>query len=105
MSVIRIREMAVLAATLLLVSACGGNTPVARSCNEHTVYKNAREHERVKAPDGLTALDPEDEMVLPEPSPQAPRAEDAPCLDLPPSVLGSDEGAEEEDDFDEDATK
>ncbi len=82
---------------LLGVSACGGDKPVARACDEHTVYKEAREHRRVEAPDGLSPLDPDREMVLPEPSPQPERPAEAPCLDLPPSVLGPEEqgGAEE----------
>lgn len=80
---------ALLPAALVFVSACGDG-PVTRSCDEHTVYLDAREHRRVEAPEGLTALDPEREMAVPEPSPRPERPADAPCLDLPPSVLSED---------------
>jgi uncharacterized lipoprotein len=103
MTVNGFRVVAVMAAILPILAACGGDKPVSRSCNEHTVYKNAREHERVQVPDGLSPLSPDEEMVLPEPSPQASRATDAPCLDLPPSVLDSEEG-DDTDDADADDT-
>lgn len=97
MRVNRSREVALLVVTAILVSACGGDKSVARKCDEHTEYLAAEEHRRVQAPEGLTPLDPEREMQLPEPSPRPPRPADAPCLDLPPSVLGPDETGDEEE--------
>ncbi len=76
----------------MMVAGCGGKS-VTRSCDEHTVYRTATENTRVQAPDGLSQLDPEREMVLPDPSPQQPRPADAPCLDLPPAVqMTGDDG-------------
>jgi hypothetical protein len=96
---VRLRFLALLASIPL--TACGGDEIVTRDCDEHTLYRQPVDHKRVEAPEGLSSLDPEQEMVLPNPSPQPPRPADAPCLDLPPSVLlsgGDDEKAEESDD-------
>lgn len=92
------KALAVLAALMLAVTACGGDKPVERSCKEHVLYKQAREHPRIEAPEGMTELDPEREMQVPEPSPQPGRPADAPCLDLPPSVLVPEEQGDEEAD-------
>ncbi len=97
MSVKRTRELAVLSVLMFGATACGGDKPVTRKCDEHILYKEAREHRRVESPDGMTPLDPDQEMVLPEPSPQPGRPADAPCLDLPPSVLGPEEGDSDDD--------
>lgn len=91
------REVPALALMAVLVSACGGDKPVARSCDEHLEYLEAQEHRRVQVPEGLTPLDPEREMDMPEPSPQPPRPAGSPCLDLPPAVLSSDDADEDEE--------
>jgi hypothetical protein len=97
---VRLKFVALLMSMLL--GACGGDEIVTRDCDEHTVYREAVDHKRIEAPEGLSPLDPEQEMVLPNPSPQPPRPADAPCLDLPPSVLlsGGDDEKKEGDDVD-----
>lgn len=94
MNVTRFTTAALTLAALLFVTACGDG-PATRRCDEHTVYLEAREHRRIEAPEGLSQLDPEREMPVPDPSPRADRPADAPCLDLPPSVLsdGTDDDA------------
>ncbi len=94
----RIRQTVLLLCVTGLVTACGGDEIVTRDCDEHTVYKLATDHKRIQAPDGLSPLDPEQEMVLPPPSPQPPRPANAPCLDLPPSILLSSDDDKEGDD-------
>lgn len=96
MTVKGMRLFAALALVMLAMTACGGDKPVARSCDEHVLYKEAREHRRIEAPEDMSPLDPEKEMPVPEPSPQTGRATDAPCLDLPPVVLGPEEQGDEE---------
>jgi uncharacterized lipoprotein len=96
MTVKGMRLFAALAMVMLAMTACGGDKPVARSCDEHVLYKEAREHRRIEAPEDMSPLDPEKEMPVPEPSPQPGRATDAPCLDLPPVVLGPEEQGDEE---------
>jgi uncharacterized lipoprotein len=86
---------AALALMMLAMTACGGDKPVARSCDEHILYKEAREHRRIESPEDMSQLDPGREMQVPEPSPQPGRATDAPCLDLPPEVLGPEEQGDE----------
>ena len=100
MSVIRLHAVAIMAGLLALLGGCGGDEIVTRDCDEHTVYLQAADHKKIEAPEGLSPLDPELEMVLPNPSPQPPRPADAPCLDLPPSVLLSSGEAEKEEEGD-----
>ena len=98
----RCNAVAFLAGLLAMLGGCGGDEIVTRDCDEHTVYLEATDHKKIEAPEGLSPLDPELEMVLPNPSPQPPRPADAPCLDLPPSVLlsgGQDKKEEEDDDI------
>lgn len=74
-------------ALLLLVTGlagCGGDK--ALECDSGP-YMTAVRTEKVQAPDGLDDLDPLNEVPLPAASPQGPRAEDAPCLDFPPSII------------------
>jgi hypothetical protein len=92
------RLFAALALPMLAMTACGGDKPVTRSCDEHVLYKQAREHRRIEAPEDMSPLDPEKEMPVPEPSPQPERTTDAPCLDLPPAVLGPEEQDDEDSD-------
>jgi uncharacterized lipoprotein len=96
MNVRGMRLFAALALPLLAMTACGGDKPVARSCDEHVLYKEAREHRRIETPEDMSPLDPEKEMPVPDPSPQPGRETDAPCLDVPPAVLGPEEQDDED---------
>lgn len=74
-------------ALLALVSGaagCGGDKVL--ECDSGP-YMTAVRAEKVQAPEDLDDLDPLQEVPLPEASPQVPRAEDAPCLDFPPSII------------------
>jgi len=68
------------------LAACGGTPDL--TCDEGN-YKSAVRGPQVDAPDDLDDLDPLRAMPLPTASPQEPRPEGSPCLDMPPVVLGT----------------
>ena len=72
--------------TLLgILGGCGGNK--AMTCDEPQRYQASQQGQRIVAPDGLDDLQPGRELAIPDPSPQAPRLEDAPCLERPPAYV------------------
>ena len=73
-------------AVIASLAACGGAPDL--TCEEGT-YKSAVRGPRVQAPEDLDSLQPTREMPLPTASPRDPRPEGAPCLDRPPTVIGS----------------
>ena len=74
-------------ATILAVTAGCGGTPD-KSCDEPQRYQAAVEAEPVVTPEDLDQLDEFKQLPLPKASPRPPRPKGAPCLDLPPSILG-----------------
>ena len=72
-------------ALLAGLSACGGNDIV--TCDDVRRYQLAAQGKRIETPEDLDNLDPLREMPLPEASPQPPRPDGSPCIDLPPSIL------------------
>ncbi|MDH3336512.1 MAG: hypothetical protein OEM85_01395 [Gammaproteobacteria bacterium] len=66
--------------------ACGGSSEL--TCDEGS-YKKAVRGPQVDTPADLDGLDPLKEMPLPSASPREDRPEGAPCLDMPPTVIGS----------------
>ncbi len=70
------------------LSACGGGKTVA-PCDDATNYQSAVAGQRVEVPDGLDSLDEFKEMPIPK-AESEPRAENAGCLESPPSILTGD---------------
>jgi hypothetical protein len=68
------------------LAACGGTPEL--TCDEGS-YKSAVRAPRVQAPEDLDNLEPAREMPLPTASPRDPRPEGSPCIELPPTVIGS----------------
>lgn len=64
-----------------MTGACGGTSI---TCDEPQVYQASNAGERIVAPEGLSDLQSIKELKIPEPSPQQPRPEGAPCLERPP---------------------
>lgn len=83
---IGIRLTAVIAACLSL-TACG----IGSVCEKPQRYEASRPGKRVEAPEGLDALQPGRELAIPDASPRPPRADDAPCLELPPGFRSEEE--------------
>ena len=79
----RLAKLGMILAVAVL-AGCGDSLMMA--CDEGP-YQMASRSSRVQAPEGLDELDPLSEMPLPAASPQAPRADDAPCLEHPPRIL------------------
>jgi hypothetical protein len=71
-------------AVLSTIAACGESKMLA--CDEGP-YQTAVRAPRVQSPEGLDALDPLNEVPLPEASPQAPRPAEGPCLEHPPETI------------------
>ena len=69
---------------VLGVAGCGGNDTV--TCDEVMEYQLAVEGKRVETPSDLDSLEPLREIPLPQASPQPPRPEGSPCIDMPPRV-------------------
>ena len=63
-----------------LVSGCGGND----ACDKPEPYQSSYEGRRIDVPEGLDPLMDGRELKIPAASPQPPRAEGSPCLELPP---------------------
>ena len=68
------------------LGACGGSADL--TCEEGS-YKRAVRGPRVQAPEDLDNLQPNREMPVPTASPRDPLPEGAPCIELPPAVIGS----------------
>ena len=68
------------------LAACGGSSDL--TCDEGN-YKSAVRGPQVDTPPDLDDLDPLREMPLPSASPREDRPVGAPCLDMPPTVIGS----------------
>ncbi len=68
------------------LAACGGSKDL--TCEEGS-YKSSVRGPRVDTPPDLDALDSLREMPLPAASPRQDRPEGAPCLDMPPTAIGS----------------
>lgn len=73
------------------VGGCGAGGEIDNTCDEVRSYQLAEEGRRLEVPEDLDNLDPFREMPLPEASPRPPRPPGRPCLDLPPSILGTDD--------------
>ena len=69
-----------------LLSGCGGDDNIVRTCEEEQPYQLAAESSRVEVPEGLDALDEFREMPIPRATNREPRPSGAPCIELPPSV-------------------
>ena len=78
-------KLVVAALFLGSLSACGGGKTIA-SCDDAKKYELVVEGKRVEVPDGLDALDEFKEMTIPKAETEA-RAEDAGCIEKPPSIL------------------
>jgi len=75
-----------LLALVASLAACGGTPDL--TCDEGS-YKSAVRGPRVQAPEDLDQLQPAREMPVPTASPRDSRPEGAPCIDRPPTVIGS----------------
>ncbi len=82
----------ILAATVL--SGCGGQIDL--SCDKPRLYQEARETDRVVAPEGFDQLDLSRDMPVPSAAPATPRTPGEPCLDIPPRYLEQLKRDEEE---------
>ncbi len=69
-------------AFLALLQGCS-NAP---TCDEPEFYESARLGKRIEPPDDLDALEASRELIIPEPSPRAPRDPASGCLDAPPTL-------------------
>lgn len=69
-----------------LVSGCGGDDNIMRTCDEQQAYHLASEGRKVKAPEGLDQLDEYREMPIPRATDREPRPPGSRCIELPPSV-------------------
>ena len=69
-----------------LLSGCGGDDNIVRTCDEQQSYQLAAESKKVAAPEGLDELEEYREMPIPRATQRAPRPPGSPCIDLPPSV-------------------
>jgi len=66
----------------LSMSACGG----VETCEEPEFYEFAEGGKRIEAPDDLSDLQANRELVIPDASPRPPREPGAGCLDRPPTL-------------------
>jgi hypothetical protein len=73
---------------LAALAGCGGGVDL--TCDEPRNYQKAVEHERVRTPDDLDALQPYREMPVPAANPRPERPKGSPCLDLPPNTTPSE---------------
>ncbi len=79
----------VIAALILgSLAACGGKNTV-MTCDDAKNYQSAVAGKRVQIPEGLDSLDEFKEMPVPK-AESEPRAENAGCLEKPPSILTGD---------------
>ncbi len=78
----RVITLAVFGATVGL-AGCGGGPEM---CEEPLFYEYAESGKRIDAPDDLTELSADRELVIPSASPREPRAPGSGCLDRPPTL-------------------
>ena len=71
-----------------VLAGCGGTPDL--TCDEVRAYQQVYEGQRIETPEDLDDLDPLREMPMPRANPVPPRPAGSPCLNLPPSILGSD---------------
>jgi uncharacterized lipoprotein len=64
----------------IVLAACG----IGNVCEDPQRFESSQPGKRIEAPEGLDALQPGKELSIPDASPRPPRAEDDPCLELPP---------------------
>ena len=83
---INVLKVGVFLFVLTGLSACGGNE--LKSCDDVQKYQLATKGKAIETPEDLDDLEPLRAMPLPEANPRPPRPEGAPCIDLPPSILG-----------------
>lgn len=67
--------------TALLMGGCGGND----ACEKPEPYQLSYEGQRISVPEGLDPLSADEELKIPDASPQPAGAQVTPCLELPPS--------------------
>ncbi len=70
------------------LAACGGKDKV-MTCDDAKNYQSVVAGKRVEVPEGLDSLDDFKEMPIPK-AETGPRAENAGCLESPPSILTAD---------------
>ena len=88
----RVFVTGLLGATLGIVG-CGGP----ELCDEPAFYEYAEGGKRIEAPDDLSGLAVDRELVIPDASPRPPREPGSGCLDRPPTLrVGDDEDDETE---------
>ena len=85
----RAGALIVLSATIMF----GGCTS-APTCDEPAFYESAEGGRRIEAPEDLSGLADDKEMVIPEASPRPPRDRSEGCLDRPPTMRTRGESTE-----------
>lgn len=78
-------RLTILVSVSCMLGACGGGP---ETCDEPKFYESAVLQDRVDVPEDLDELDRGREIDIPEPS-AAPQAEDAGCVEKPPSLRTS----------------
>jgi uncharacterized lipoprotein len=63
-------------------AGCGGN----RTCEEPELYESAKPGQRITVPDDLDPPQEQKELTIPDAAPREARAENAGCLDEPPTL-------------------
>ena len=89
------RKTLPLVCTTVLLAGCGGQIDL--TCDKPALYQEARESQRVVAPEGFDQLDLSREMPVPSAAPAKPRPAGQPCLDIPPRYLDELRKQQEED--------
>jgi uncharacterized lipoprotein len=78
----KLQKMVVPVMAALLLGACGGAASV---CEKPKLYQQSQLGKRIEVPEGLSPLQPDREMSIPDASPRDPRPTGAPCLEMPPT--------------------
>jgi uncharacterized lipoprotein len=78
----KLQKMVVPVMAALLLGACGGAASV---CEKPKLYQQSQLGKRIEVPEGLSPLQPDREMSIPDASPRDPRPAGAPCLEMPPT--------------------
>lgn len=78
-------RLILLAVTLTALSACAGDG----HCDKRKLYSSAQNNEPIAVPEDLDALASNKDLVIPEPAPSEPRAENAGCIEAPPRLPAS----------------
>ena len=71
---------------MLIVFGCASD-PTEIVCVQPENIQNATETPRIVAPDGLSELRQDREMIIAKASPKDSRTSDSPCLEMPPRIL------------------